>query len=189
MGWRFRPLLLCAALLLIIAPASARGYRAGHSHSYHSRSYQSLSYSSRSYRTRSYRSPSSGHVRSYTRSHGAAIHSHSRSYRGTGPSRSHSRTSSHHSYSAPRRRSYRSTRSAVATRDKHGRIRRSAAAKDAFKRQHPCPSTGRTSGSCPGYVIDHRQPLECGGADAASNMQWQTIAEGKAKDRTERLCR
>jgi hypothetical protein len=58
-----------------------------------------------------------------------------------------------------------------------------------LERQHPCPSTGRTSGRCPGYVVDHVRPLECGGADAPSNMQWQTIAEGKAKDKTERLCR
>ena len=46
--------------------------------------------------------------------------------------------------------------------------------------------TPRTS---PGYVIDHVNPLECGGADAPSNMHWQTIADGKAKDKTERYCR
>ena len=72
---------------------------------------------------------------------------------------------------------------------KHGKIKRSTAAKDAFKRQHPCPANGHTSGSCPGYVIDHVRPLECGGADAPSNMQWQTVAEGKAMDKTERYCR
>ena len=79
--------------------------------------------------------------------------------------------------------------SATATRDAHGRIKRSEAAKDAFKRQQPCPSTGRRSGACPGYVIDHVKPLECGGADDPSNMQWQTVADGKAKDKTERNCR
>ncbi|PYV63476.1 MAG: HNH endonuclease [Acidobacteria bacterium] len=68
-------------------------------------------------------------------------------------------------------------------------MKRSSAAKHAFERQHPCPSTGKTSGRCPGYVVDHVRPLECGGADAPSNMQWQTIAEGKAKDKTEGLCR
>jgi hypothetical protein len=71
----------------------------------------------------------------------------------------------------------------------HGRYKRSTAAKNEFKRQHPCPATGRSSGSCPGYVIDHINPLECGGADAPFNMQWQTVAEGKAKDKTERNCR
>jgi hypothetical protein len=40
-----------------------------------------------------------------------------------------------------------------------------------------------------GYVVDHIIPLECGGADDPSNMQWQTIAEGKAKDKTEGNCR
>jgi hypothetical protein len=74
-------------------------------------------------------------------------------------------------------------------RDRHGKKRRSEAAKDAFKREHPCPSTGRSSGSCRGYVIDHVQALECGGADAPSNMEWQTTADAKAKDRTERYCR
>lgn len=63
---------------------------------------------------------------------------------------------------------------------------RSAAAKSAFKRQHPCPATGRAKGPCPGYVIDHVTPLACGGADDPANMQWQTVAEGKAKDKWER---
>ena len=36
----------------------------------------------------------------------------------------------------------------------------------------------------PGYVVDHVIPLKRGGADAPWNMQWQTIAEGKAKDAT-----
>jgi hypothetical protein len=40
-----------------------------------------------------------------------------------------------------------------------------------------------------GYVVDHIVPLECGGADAPSNMQWQTVQEAKIKDRTERNCR
>jgi hypothetical protein len=71
-------------------------------------------------------------------------------------------------------------------RDSHGRIRRSAAAKGAFKRQHPCPSTGKSSGACPGYVIDHVKPLANGGADAPNNMQWQTKAAAKEKDKWER---
>ena len=55
-----------------------------------------------------------------------------------------------------------------------------------FQRKHPCPSTGRTSGACPGYRRDHIEPLACGGPDAVSNMQWQTIRDAKAKDRWER---
>lgn len=67
---------------------------------------------------------------------------------------------------------------------------RSSTAKAEFKRQQPCPATGNRRGACPGYVIDHVVPLCAGGADAPSNMQWQTVAEGKAKDREERrVCR
>ena len=73
-------------------------------------------------------------------------------------------------------------------RDPHGKIKRSTSAKNAFKHEHPCPATGKNSGSCPGYVIDHVNPLECGGADAPTNMQWQTVADGKAKDKSERYC-
>jgi len=71
------------------------------------------------------------------------------------------------------------------TRLPRGRIQRSPAAKRKFEQTHPCPSTGKTSGACPGYVIDHKQPLKRGGADEPSNMQWQTKEEAKAKDRVE----
>ena len=70
-------------------------------------------------------------------------------------------------------------------RDSHGRIARSSHAKTDFKKSHPCPSTGKRSGMCPGYVIDHVQVLKRGGADSPSNMQWQTKEAAKQKDRTE----
>jgi hypothetical protein len=63
--------------------------------------------------------------------------------------RSHSHASSH----TRTHHSRRATTSSI-MRDKHGRIKRSSAAKHDFERQHPCPSTGRTSGRCPGYVVD-----------------------------------
>ncbi len=56
----------------------------------------------------------------------------------------------------------------------------------AFQRLHPCPSTGRTRGACPGWVADHRIALACGGPDTPTNLQWQMTAEGKAKDKWER---
>ena len=55
-----------------------------------------------------------------------------------------------------------------------------------FQQSHPCPSTEKRSRTCPGYVVDHVKPLVCGGADSPSNMQCQTTAQGKAKDKTER---
>ena len=78
----------------------------------------------------------------------------------------------------------------VAQRDNDERpTRRSKAQRAAFMRTHPCPANGATRGACPGYVVDHIIPLHCGGPDEPSNMQWQTVADGKAKDRLERDCR
>jgi hypothetical protein len=63
-------------------------------------------------------------------------------------------------------------------RDRHGKLVRSRSAVREFQRR-----TGYPHGR-PGYVVDHRQPLgdPCRGVDAPWNMQWQTIAEAKAKD-------
>ncbi len=65
------------------------------------------------------------------------------------------------------------------------KIHRSAAAKRAFRAQHPCPATGSSHGACHGYVIDYIKPLCAGGEDAPRNMQWQTVEAGKAKERLE----
>ena len=65
-------------------------------------------------------------------------------------------------------------------RDAHGKIQRSEEAKRDFMKQSGFPH-GR-----PGYVVDHITPLAKGGRDAPSNMQWQTVAEARAKDRVER---
>jgi hypothetical protein len=40
-------------------------------------------------------------------------------------------------------------------------------------------------GAFPGYVVDHKQALKHSGADTPGNMQWQTRAAAKAKDRIE----
>src|SRR5205814_2142959 len=62
---------------------------------------------------------------------------------------------------------------------------RSAKAKRDFRAHHPCPATHRKTGACPGYVIDHIKPLCAGGPDHPGNMQWQTVADAKIKDRQE----
>jgi hypothetical protein len=89
----------------------------------------------------------------------------------------------HHSF--PYGSGHHSTPALGVPRDSHGHIKRSAEAKAQFKKTHPCPATGKASGGCPGYVIDHIQPLKRGGADAPSNMQWQTVQAAKLKDKTE----
>jgi hypothetical protein len=59
-----------------------------------------------------------------------------------------------------------------------------------FQHAYPCPATGKQWGACPGWVKDHIDPLCNGGADAVTNMQWQTMADARAKDRWERgICR
>ena len=134
------------------------------------------------------RAPSgAGHVRGYTRRDGTHVHPYTRSTPRTYATPS--RPNRPRSYSAPRAqraptaRSYRapSARSYPrASPNSRGRIPRSREAKDQFMRRSGYPR-GR-----PGYVVDHVVPLCAGGADAPSNMQWQTVEEGKVKDRQER---
>ena len=70
-------------------------------------------------------------------------------------------------------------------RSPSGRIRHSSSARHAFRELHLCPATGSTAGPCPGYVVDHDLPLKRGGTDSPENMQWQSTADAKAKDRVE----
>lgn len=73
----------------------------------------------------------------------------------------------------------------IIKRTADGRIARSTTQINHFKKANPCPSTGKPTGKCPGHVIDHVKPLCACGKDDASNMQWQTITDGKAKDKLE----
>ena len=67
---------------------------------------------------------------------------------------------------------------------------RSLKAEVQFRLAHPCPSTNQAYGPCTGYVIDRVIPVVCGGAEDPANMQWQTLAEARAKDKWERIgCR
>ena len=51
-------------------------------------------------------------------------------------------------------------------------IQRSQAEVRAFRAESPCPATGRRSGPCKGWAVDHVRPLCAGGEDKPSNMQW-----------------
>ena len=57
-------------------------------------------------------------------------------------------------------------------RNADGSIKRSSTVLVKFKTIHPCPSTLLTSGSCPGWSMNHTIPLACGGCDSVSNLQW-----------------
>jgi hypothetical protein len=149
------------------------------------RSSDSTSSSKSTKSTKASKSEKTVHVSGYTRKDGTYVHAYDRRPSGEGSDGSLATPRSAYlkDYAAP---GY--TLHSSVERDSHGRIKRSNAAKDAFKRSQPCPATGKSTGGCPGYVIDHVKPLECGGPDDPSNMQWQTIADGKAKDKTERYC-
>ena len=66
------------------------------------------------------------------------------------------------------------------------RTKRSQSAKVEFKQQHPYPAAGSAKRPCKGYVNGHIVPFGCGGTDAPRNMQWQTVADAQAKDKSER---
>jgi hypothetical protein len=111
------------------------------------------------------------HVRSYTRKDGTVVRAYDRSV----PATKGTTTPS------PPNPVAAAPKAGPEQRDSRGRIKRSAAARDEFERE-----TGYSHGRN-GYVVDHIVPLACGGADSPRNMQWQTVAEAKAKDKTERI--
>jgi len=147
-------------VLVSIAAASlllASPAGASHHHSYHTYSTRHHAYSSH-----------------------ASRHSHHRYYRSTYHAPGHSHAAPHHTYVHHDHSGHPKSYAYGVPRDKNGRIKRSEEAKRQFMKE-----TGYPNGR-PGYVIDHIVPLSKGGADAPSNMQWQTVEEAKAKDKVER---
>lgn len=71
------------------------------------------------------------------------------------------------------------------------RIVRSRAPLLEYRKNNPCPATGKLEiyTPCKGYVLDHKRPLCSGGLDAASNLVWEEYKESKLKDKQEiKLC-
>jgi len=168
-------LLLC----LLAWPTDARSHSSGGDNSSHS--HESSSHSTGGSHGTSHTTHGGSHA---YHARGVSAHSHSSQSR-------QSRSGAHHAshvartHTTPTSNSPLSRGAIGVARNSHGKIARSAKAKDDFRHAHPCPSTGRSSGACPGYVIDHVQALKHVGADAPSNMQWQTTAAAKAKHKIE----
>lgn len=117
---------------------------------------------------------SGGPAHHSTRSHSSGTHAST----GTRRSGSHApKANSAHAPTTPKAFGVR--------RDSHEDIKRDPEQRAKFMRTHPCPSTGKTSGACPGYLVDHVQALKHGGRDDPSNMQWQSAQQAKAKDKWE----
>jgi len=114
-------------------------------------------------------------VHGYTRKDGTHVAPYTRRAPGT----AHSTNAPTHIARTPTVYSAHASSGFVGARDAHGRIIRSESAKREFMQMTEYPH-GR-----PGYVVDHIVALKRGGADAPSNMQWQTVEEAKAKDRWE----
>lgn len=150
------------AFALVISPAAIARGGSSHSGSSHTSSHSESSHTG---------SHSGG---SHSASHSGSFHS--------GGAHSASRASSSHSSGA---KSSASHSYPGVKRDSRGKIVRDPHAKEAFRKTNPCPSTGKTYGNCPGYVVDHVQALKHGGADDPSNMQWQTRQAAKEKDKLE----
>lgn len=72
---------------------------------------------------------------------------------------------------------------ATAAGSVEARIPRSSSAVTAFKRANPCPINSARRGPCPGYEVDHIEPLCAGGPDTPENMQWLTRAQHREKTR------
>lgn len=59
---------------------------------------------------------------------------------------------------------------------------RATSVMQAFRQGHPCPATGSLRGKCPGYVVDHVEPLCAGSSETADGLQWQTLSQVTAKN-------
>jgi len=196
----------CLYFLVLSTPlAFAGAQRGSRSHSTGSKSASSSSTTSGHVHVRSYTKKDGTVVGAHTRSAPSSSHSGAaassqthRSTPGTGPTTSTPRTcdspnsttttprtygSSGSTTTTPRTYSS-SSRATTATARSSSGTHRNPNVRAAFRRTHPCPSTGRSAGGCPGYEVDHIVPLYKGGSDATGNMHWLSTSEHKAKHQT-----
>src|SRR5260370_13218156 len=123
---------------------------------HHSGSRSSGSHSSKASKSSKSKSAKdkSAHVRGYTRKDGTYVAPYDRRAPGTAdPSSSGTVGATAHNFYREGYVANGYTPHPSVQRDKHGKIKRSNAAKSAFERQAPWPSTGKTHGAFPGYVF------------------------------------
>jgi len=61
--------------------------------------------------------------------------------------------------------------------------------RELFVRKYACPINGKHTEICPGWVVGYLKPLCAGGSDRVANMQWQTVATAKRKEReAQKIC-
>ena len=67
---------------------------------------------------------------------------------------------------------------------------RSSSVRAEFRKANPCPATGKKTGACPGWHIDHMHALCAGGVDEPGNLNWIRVEDHKRKTRQDvRECR
>jgi hypothetical protein len=120
-------------------------------------------------------------------SHSSSGHSKGSSHRSHASGSSHQSSSGSHptTHSSPTAGYHTKSSTSGTHRTSHHKVKRDPEQRAKFIKTHPCPSTGKTHGACPGYVVDHVEALKRGGRDDPSNMQWQTKEAAKAKDKWE----
>jgi hypothetical protein len=63
---------------------------------------------------------------------------------------------------------------------------RHTAQANAFRKANACPVTNKIQARCPGWVVNHIEPLACGGTDVPANMEWEQRAPSYKRDAFER---
>ena len=71
-------------------------------------------------------------------------------------------------------------------RNTDGSIHRDWKVISEYRKLHPCPSTGLTTGACPNWALNHNCPIACGCRDTVWNLTWMRNDVKKIVDSYER---